>query len=142
MAKSTNSKSPDLIARRDRPFNLAYYVSMGENQETGELEYQRLLIKRVKVEKRRGNSRGLDGMAAADQNVITIEFRDCNVASLDISNYEKDFLLIYGEKDEPPAADLTCESAKIAGLMPWVPNQITPKYNVCGQKVQLEILAN
>lgn len=141
MATSMKSASPDLIPRRLRPFNMAYYIALGENED-GELEYTRVLVRRVRVEKRRGNARGLDGHDAADQNVITIEFRDCNIAALNLPTYDKDFLLIYGDGQTPPDENLTPETAKIAGLMPWSPNQITPKFNVAGQLVQMEILAN
>lgn len=141
MAQSTDYKSPELIARRDRPFTLYYYRNMGEN-ESGRMQYQQIQIKRVHCELRRGNSRTIDGNMSANQNYITLELRDCNVRDFIAPTYQRDFCIVCTDAENAPADNLTPETARHAGFNPWTINQVQPIFNVGGRKVQVQILAN
>ncbi len=141
MAKSTDNKSPELIARRMRPFTLFYYRALGEN-DAGRMEYQRKKITRVSCELRRANARALDGHQSANQNYIIIELRDCNVKDFVAPNYDRDFCIVCLAGEPEPDEAITPASARAQGFNPWSINQIEPVFNYVGKKIQVKMLAN
>lgn len=141
MAKSTDSKVPELIARRDRPFTLYYYHALGEN-DAGEKIYKQEIVTRCQSQIRRANGRSLEGNQSANQVYIVIELRDCNVRDFIASKYERDFCILCAAQDSAPADNLTPESAINSGYNPLTINAIEPIFNAAGKKIQIKIQTN